>query len=142
MSGLAAALGRKGKPVSILAVDDDRFIREILRAIFESEPGVRVVGAGDGAAALARMDLEPFHLAFVDIRMKPMDGPTFCRATRAHPRQDVRRLPLVMMTTEADRDDIGAAKAAGVSGFCLKPLSFDKAMQRALAAIKVAGGGG
>lgn len=114
--------------IRVLVVDDERLVREGIRAILEAEPGITVVGeAEDGrrAVAVAR-ELVP-DVALVDIGMPVMDG---IEATR-----HLLRLPrppkvVVLTTFDADRY-VYEALRAGASGFLLKDLTRDR-LRRAI----------
>jgi DNA-binding NarL/FixJ family response regulator len=70
----------------VLVVDDDAMIRTLLRSALAEVPAVRVETAADGEAGLLRAwELGP-ALVLADLLMPGMDGATFCRLLRGHPR--------------------------------------------------------
>jgi CheY-like chemotaxis protein len=80
---------------SILVVDDDREIRELMEAIL-SKAGYAVAVAADGDEALRLMRSIRPSLIFLDINMPIMDGAEFRQAQRRDP--DLIRIPTVVMT--------------------------------------------
>lgn len=103
--------------IRVLVVDDEPLVREGLKVIIASEPGLTVVGeAGDGAEAvsLARR-LRP-DVVCLDVRMPGIDG---IRATELLVAQDPAPKVLVVTTFGAD-DYVYGALEAGAAGFLLK----------------------
>jgi DNA-binding NarL/FixJ family response regulator len=111
-----------GERVTVLIADDEPLVRQGLRTILESEPGLVVVAeAGDGAEALAQARRHRPDVVCMDVRMPGIDG---IRAT-----EHVLALsepPKVLVVTTFDSDDyVFAALRAGASGFILKRASAD-----------------
>ncbi len=105
------------QPVTVVIADDQRLIRQGLRLILESEPGIQVLAeADDGAEAVALVREHRPTVALLDIRMPVLDG---LRAAR----QVITLVPAtrVMILTTFDADEyVYEALRAGVSGFLLK----------------------
>ena len=104
-----------------LVVDDSRAMRAILTRLMTGL-GFEVSQAGDGAQALAVLaaGLRP-DVALVDWNMPVMDGLTFVRTVRS--RQELRDIPLMMVTTESEQGQIVRALAAGAHEYVIKPFS-------------------
>ena len=94
---------------TVLVVDDDEYIRELIRSGLEGD-GYRVVTAPNGQAALDVLDATTVNLILLDMRMPIMDGWTFARN---YHRQPSPRAPVVVVSAAADGSqraaDIGAA---------------------------------
>ena len=105
-----------------MVIDDSRAMRMILSRILRGI-GYEVIEAGDGAAALAAVDAAPEVpvLALVDWNMPVMNGLEFVQAVRA--RSDLRRMTLMMVTTESEHSQIVRALAAGAHEYVLKPFT-------------------
>jgi DNA-binding NarL/FixJ family response regulator len=108
------------RPIRGLLVDDHPVVRDGLRGMLESEPGIEVVGeAASGPEAVASVtqqaDAGP-DLVLMDLRMPGGDGVPAIRALR---RRGVRPRILVLTTYDTDRDVV-AALDAGADGFLLK----------------------
>ena len=106
-----------------LVIDDSRAMRSIIGRIL-TDLGYQFVEAENGRYGLDRYEAGgPFDVAFVDWNMPVMNGLEFIRAVRAD-RKD-RRLPIVMVTTEAETDRMMLALAAGASEYVMKPFTKD-----------------
>ena len=107
----------------VLVVDDSKTIRSILRA-YLTKWGFEVTEAVNGADALARLKQMPHaDLVLVDWNMPEMDGLSFLRAVRADPGYDA--LPLMMVTTNCELDQVSKALDAGANEYIMKPFTGD-----------------
>jgi two-component system chemotaxis response regulator CheY len=104
----------------ILAVDDSRSMREMVTFTLKAA-GFDVAEAEDGAVALGLARQEKFNLLLVDVNMPNMDGMALIRALRAEP--DYKFTPMLMLTTEAAADRKQEGKAAGATGWIVKPFN-------------------
>ena len=118
--------------IRVALVDDQAMVRQGLRMILESEPGITVVGeATDGHDALAMVPRARPDVVLMDVRMPRLDGIEACRLIR-----DAAdgALPYVLMLTTFDLEDyVYAALRAGASGFLLK----DAPAEQLVAAVEV-----
>jgi two-component system OmpR family response regulator len=80
---------------SILVVDDDQEIRELLQA-YLSRSGFQVRTVGDGAQFRQAFNDEPSDLLILDVMLPDEDGFSLCRWVRQHPRQP--HVPIIMLT--------------------------------------------
>jgi two-component system chemotaxis response regulator CheY len=119
--------------VRAILIDDSRAMRMILRRVV-LKLGFDAVEAGDGRAALDLIaDLpEVPDLALVDWNMPIMNGLEFVVAARADP--ELRRMSLVMVSTEGERSQIVRALAAGAHEYVIKPFT-EQAMIEKLALL-------
>lgn len=104
---------------SILVVDDDESIRDMLTEVLRSA-GYSVRSAGDGESALAAVDAEHPALVLLDMRMPKVDGWEFARRLRARG----MRVRILVMT--AFRDARRAADEIGADGYLPKPFEIDQ----------------
>jgi two-component system chemotaxis response regulator CheY len=107
----------------ILTVDDSRTLREMLALTLRSA-GFKVSSAEDGAAALALAQTEHFALVITDINMPVLDGFGLIRALRELP--DYRHTPILTLTTEDSPAHRQAGRAAGATGWMVKPFDPDR----------------
>lgn len=109
--------------VRILAVDDSASMRQMVSFTLKSA-GFDVAEAPDGAAALDLAKKEKFRLVLADVNMPVMDGLTLVRNLRTLP--DYKFTPLLMLTTESTPEKKQEGKAAGATGWLVKPFNPDQ----------------
>jgi two-component system chemotaxis response regulator CheY len=107
--------------LTVLLVDDSRTILMSISAVL-TKSGYRVETAGDGTDGLAKVKagLKP-AVILTDLNMPKMDGITFIRELRKTP--GLRFTPILMLTTESQQAKRAEAKAAGASGWIVKPVA-------------------
>jgi two-component system chemotaxis response regulator CheY len=104
---------------TILTVDDSRTMRDMLRLSLEGA-GFRVVQAEDGLHGLEVLAGEMPDVIVTDINMPRMDGFGFIEAVRKD--DTSRSTPVLVLTTEVDAEKKSRAKAAGATGWIVKPF--------------------
>ena len=107
---------------SVLAVDDSAALRQMLAHTLRTA-GYEVVEACDGVDALAKLSTRSVDVVITDQNMPRMDGLELTRALRSQERW--REVPVLILTTETDAAVKQAGRAAGATGWLLKP--FDPA---------------
>ncbi len=125
--------------LKILIVDDNAHVRKLARAIVGELAGAEICECGDGRAAIETCQVWRPDIALVDYEMTPMDGVRFTKLVRGGQTPLPSDLPIVMMTGHADKKSVELARAAGVNGFIVKPLSVGmviKQIDRTLAAAR------
>ena len=106
-----------------LVIDDSRVMRRIVAATLE-DLGFECHHAADGQEAIDILEQDPdFDLACIDWNMPVMNGLEFVVAVRK--RRDWRGLTMMMVTTEAQHDQIVRALAAGAHEYLIKPFTPD-----------------
>ncbi len=106
-----------------LVVDDSKTIRLILRK-YLGKIGFDVVEATDGLEGIARLqEMSQAALVLVDWNMPNMSGVDFVRAVRAIRQYD--SLPVVMVTTNTELDQVALALQAGANEYIMKPFTQD-----------------
>lgn len=108
---------------TILTVDDSRTIRDMLRMALVGA-GYRVVQAADGAEGLVSLETEEPDAIITDINMPALDGFGFIEQVRRDER--FRATPILVLTTESDPAMKDRARAAGATGWIVKPFNPDK----------------
>ncbi len=111
----------------VLVVDDSSTLRKVVHAIL-SRNGYDCLASADGQDALRLLDHESVDLVLLDFVMPRMNGYQFCRELRA--REDVRDLPVVLMSAKAERIRDQFLRQTGAVDAITKP--FDP---RALVAV-------
>ncbi len=111
--------------VSVLIVEDDRNIAELLQMYLEKE-GYAVTVAADGGQGLAKFRAIKPDLVLLDVMMPVMDGLTATKTIRALPRPDAATIPIIAMTANAFQEDAQKCYDAGMNAHIGKPLEMDK----------------
>lgn len=106
----------------ILAVDDSSTMRQMLSVTLQNA-GHQVIQAEDGVVALDIAREQNFDLVITDVLMPNMDGITLVSELRKLP--GFEATPLLVLTTESAASKKQAGKAAGATGWIVKP--FNKA---------------
>ena len=109
--------------VRILVVDDSPSMRTVIRAVLEDD-GYEVAASEDGEEALASFQATTPDLVITDIYMSRMDGLTLVRGIRALPA--CRFLPILVLTTETGDEMKQRGRAAGATGWIVKPFEPDQ----------------
>lgn len=110
--------------ISILVVDDEPKILEVLSALLESR-GFRVFAAEDGAKALELFDQHNVALVLLDLMMPGMSGEEVCRAIRRK-----SRVPIIMLTAKADEDNVVDGLMLGADDYITKPFGLKELAAR------------
>ena len=114
----------------ILVVEDEEFLRNLLRVSLERE-GFVVVAARDGVEALATFAKQNFDIVLLDILMPRMNGFELCAEIRK--RSDV---PVVMLTALNSPDDVVHGFELGADDFISKPFTFREVNARIQAILR------
>jgi len=107
----------------ILAVDDSAAMRQMV-GITLTSAGHEVHQAADGRQALQIAERQKFDLVITDVNMPVMDGLTLVRHLRNLP--SYRGVPLLVLTTEATTEKKLEGKAAGATGWLVKPFNPER----------------
>jgi two-component system chemotaxis response regulator CheY len=104
----------------ILIVDDSQSVRQVQRHVLGGA-GYEVVEATDGQDALAQLGKQGVNLILTDLNMPNLDGLGLIRAVRGDAAH--RLTPVVFITTESQDAKKLEAKAAGATGWIVKPFT-------------------
>jgi two-component system chemotaxis response regulator CheY len=108
---------------SILAVDDSASMRQLVGFTLKSA-GYDVIEAADGKEALGVARTRTVHLILSDVNMPNMDGITLTKELRAI--AGYRFTPILLLTTESAPEKKLQGKAAGATGWLVKPFNPDQ----------------
>ncbi|MEW6513248.1 MAG: response regulator [Pseudomonadota bacterium] len=111
---------------SILAVDDSASIRQMVGFTLKSS-GYEVVEAVDGMDGLEKAKGKSFNLILTDQNMPRMDGLTLIKSLRALPQY--KTVPILMLTTESSDAMKQQGRAAGATGWLVKPFDPQKLVE-------------
>lgn len=110
--------------VSILVVEDEPQIRQMVRGLLKGLGIHNVLEAGDGGTALSLLDSGDRHVDVIvcDWNMPALSGIELLRQIRmAHP-----AMPFLMLTGRADVNSVTSARDSGVDAYLAKPFSRDQ----------------
>ncbi len=108
------------KPLkTLLYVDDDADIREIVEMSLGLDGDLRVLSSDGGERALVKMRVEKPDLVVLDVMMPSIDGPTMLKRMRADP--DLRHIPVIFMTAKSDPAETARLRESAI-GLIAKPF--------------------
>lgn len=111
---------------AVLSVDDSSSIRQMVAFTLKSA-GYEVVEAADGQEGLDKAKQRNFDLVLTDQNMPRMDGLTLIKGLRGLP--SYRTTPILMLTTESGDAMKAQGKAAGATGWLVKPFDPQKLLE-------------
>jgi two-component system chemotaxis response regulator CheY len=109
------------KNLRFLVVDDFSTMRRIVKNLLNDLGYANVQEADDGNTALPMLQTGGFDFLVTDWNMPGMAGLDLLKAVRGDPK--LAKLPVLMLTAEAKREQIIEAAQAGVSGYVIKPFT-------------------
>lgn len=107
----------------VMTVDDSKTMRDMVSFTLRSA-GFQVSEAEDGQKALFSLRSLQVDLVITDLNMPIMDGVSLIRNLRADPKYRV--VPILMLTTEGDPAKKAEGRAAGATGWIVKPFDPTK----------------
>ena len=120
--------------ISVLIVEDDRNIQELLQLYLEKE-GYAVTVASDGGQGLAKFRAIKPDLVLLDVMMPVMDGWAVCKAIRAD-----SQTPIIMLTAKGETDDKVSGLKSGADDYVTKPFEMKELLARIEAVLRRTGG--
>ncbi|HEU4487009.1 MAG TPA: chemotaxis response regulator CheY [Povalibacter sp.] len=109
------------KDMKFLVVDDFSTMRRIIKNLLIDLGYANVTEADDGQTALPMLQQGNFDFLITDWNMPGMPGLDLLKAVRADAR--LAKMPVLMLTAEAKREQIIEAAQAGVNGYVIKPFT-------------------
>ena len=116
--------------VSVLVVEDDKNIAELLQMYLEKE-GYAVTVAHDGGAGLSKFRSIKPDLVLLEVMMPVMDGWAVCRAIRAD-----AQTPIIMLTAKGETDDKVTGLRTGADDYITKPFEMREVLARIEAVLR------
>jgi two-component system, chemotaxis family, chemotaxis protein CheY len=111
------------KSLKILVVDDFATMRKVIRNLLKQSGFENVIEADDGTAALKILKSQKVDFIISDWNMPNMSGIELLKAVRAD--DEIGKLPFLMVTAEALKDNVVSAVKAGVSNYIVKPFTAE-----------------
>ena len=119
--------------VSVLVVEDDKNIAELLQMYLEKE-GYAVTVAHDGGAGLSKFRAIQPDLVLLDVMMPVMDGWSVCKAIRTD-----SQTPIIMLTAKGETDDKVTGLKSGADDYITKPFEMKEVLARIEAVLRRSG---
>jgi two-component system chemotaxis response regulator CheY len=107
--------------LKFLVVDDFSTMRRIVKNLLQELGYAKIEEADDGTTALPMLKAGDFDFLITDWNMPSMPGLELLKQVRADPK--LAKMPVLMVTAEAKREQIVEAAQAGVSGYIIKPFT-------------------
>jgi two-component system chemotaxis response regulator CheY len=109
--------------MKVLVVDDFATMRRILRNILKQIGFTNISEADDGKTALKELKKEKFDLVLCDWNMPEMTGIDLLNTVKSD--EQLKQIPFVMVTAEAQKENIVEAVKAGVNNYIVKPFTAE-----------------
>jgi len=119
--------------LEILVVDDSKVMREMIVACLRGLEGARFTHAASGLEAIERLSLAPFSLVFLDLNMPDIGGFEVVEFVRGQ--DELKRLPIIVVTTRGDEGSRARALATGATRFMTKPFDPESILTEARAVL-------
>ena len=116
--------------ISVLIVEDDKNIQELLQLYLEKE-GYAVTVAADGGQGLSKFRAIKPDLVLLDVMMPVMNGWDVCKTIRAE-----SRTPVIMLTAKGELDDKITGLKAGADDYITKPFEMRELLARIEAVLR------
>ncbi len=120
--------------ISVLIVEDDRNIAELLQMYLEKE-GYSVTTAFDGGQGLAKFRSVQPDLVLLDVMMPVMDGWAVCKSIRSE-----SQVPVIMLTAKGETDDKVTGLKNGADDYITKPFEMREVLARIEAVLRRSSG--
>ena len=134
-SALSKLLQPRIEALRVLVVDDDHYMRKVVRTMLNAIGVKTVFEAHDGAAGLESIRENNPSLVIVDWEMPVLDGAQFVRKVRTPGDFPTPDVPIIMLSGHGDRWRVVEAARIGAHEYLLKPVSTKSLLDRIVAII-------
>jgi len=111
------------RSLRVLVVDDQPSMRGLIRSYLRKLGFESIEEAGSGSEAAKVLGTKPFNLVISDFNMDGGSGLDLLKIMRGHP--VLKRIPVIMVTGNADKETVTSVVQAGVNGYVVKPVSLE-----------------
>ena len=122
--------------LSILVIDDSRFMRKLTCEILHSFGVGKVRAAESSSEALKMLNASAPDIIICDWQMYPMDGLTLLKTLRQDKQSHLARIPFLMVTGHRSDEHVNAALGEGADSYVVKPYSISTLMAHLVKLIK------
>ena len=109
--------------LKVLVVDDNHHMINIIKTILRGFEVKDFFDASNAADAFSLIRTTPFDLIITDYAMDPINGCEFTKLIRTSEDSPNHFVPIIMLTAYAEKSKVEAARDAGVTEFCAKPVT-------------------
>lgn len=134
MSMESKQLAERFAAAKVVVVDDEHYMRKVVRTMLLSIGIREVYEAPDGEAGLELIRRLAPDVVILDWQMPGLDGPAFVRIVRSPATFPYPNVPIIMLTGHGERSRVVEAVKIGVNEFLLKPVSV-KALQDRMVSV-------
>ena len=134
-TALTRMLQPRIEALKVLVVDDDHYMRKVVRTMLNAVGVKTVYEAGDGISGLESIKLYDPDLVIVDWDMPMIDGAQFVRLVRSPGEFPMPDVPIIMLSGHGDRWRVVEAARIGAHEYLLKPVSTKSLLDRIIAVI-------
>jgi two-component system chemotaxis response regulator CheY len=131
LHGLAVSLEK----VRFLVVDDNVHMLNIVKTILKGFGAAHIFEAKDPAEALQRLRHEAIDIVVLDYLMGDDDGVAFLKRLRSDADSPTPYVPVIMLTAHSEKARVEAARDAGATEFCAKPVTAAEMLRKVAAVI-------
>lgn len=107
------------KTSTVLLVEDDNFLRDIIHKRLENE-GFKVIKAEDGDQALLEINQSNFDIVLLDIILPNVNGFEVLAKIKNHENEKIQNIPVIMLSNLGQESDIEKAMSMGASNYLIK----------------------
>jgi CheY-like chemotaxis protein len=123
--------------LQVLVVDDNHHMINILKTILRGFGVKEVLEARDAAEAFSILGSTPIDFLICDYAMSPLNGIEFVRLVRTASDSPAPLVPIIMLTAYSERSNVEAARDAGASEFCVKPVTAVELYKKVTAIVNL-----
>ena len=129
------ALTARFAAIKVLVVDDEAYMRKVVRTLLMSVGVRKIYEAPDGPAGLELIRTMAPDVVILDWEMPGLDGPGFVRMVRSPDTFPLPDVPIIMLTGHGERSRVIEAVKIGVNEFLLKPVSSKSLQDRLISVL-------
>lgn len=108
--------------MTVLVVDDNDFMRDLVASMLREIGFREIVHAGDGEAALQKVRSDDPELILCDVDMEPMNGLDFVERLRRNQMPPAKQTPVILLTSHSEAEIVQRAIKLGVNAYVVKPV--------------------
>lgn len=121
--------------VKFLVIDDNAYMIQIVETILRGFGATQIVSARDATEAFHRLKNDAIDIVIADYMMPVLDGIEFTKLMRQSTDSGNRYVPIIMLTAHSERSRVEAARDAGATEFCCKPVTAQELFRKVAAVI-------